>query len=243
MNSPLSKTKDKLRDSVRKNCTLYGENIGDFRLLDKDQIFSKKILTLDLDNLGLPRNKKDIETKLAKHTYDLMHLYWLLDKTEFQVLRHNIFEQIENEIYHQKKSKIYTPEECVKNLSGVLDSLGFIDSSTQSEDSLFFKTGFKNVKTFLPTNVRENMTIQEWGAFGWCLENLINCCYEDKKNNQTTRISSHYETREDLSGKDEELKEFKSEIIKDLLEHKIQKPFKHRSILSLRFKQQLLEVK
>ena len=235
----VSKSKEKINKIHMDECILHGINIGKFTMLPKRDLFAKKIITLDIDNLGIhkdKRNKNETLLSISKQISDIYRLYASFDKKDFENIGSDVFEQLDNETKVPKdKSKSF---ECLNRICGVTSSLSLVDTNKGTQESKDLTKGYKSLRdSYLPKD--GILTFDQWGSLGWTFEHLFKSLSLDYQNSTNERALEHYRIREEY---DKDNREKRVEVLQELSVYKdMPKPYKNRPLCSLFFKKDLME--
>ncbi|MCL5100850.1 MAG: nucleotidyl transferase AbiEii/AbiGii toxin family protein [Candidatus Marsarchaeota archaeon] len=232
-----SKAKEKLNPINKRDCILHNVNVGEFRLLTMEDIFAKKILTLDLENLGIHKDSgRDMNLDISKQLSDIYQLYTQFGEQEFGVIGKNIFQQLDNEIKNAKAD--CTPSSCIKNICKLMSSLSLVETKQSTAESTNLRKGYKGLRdSYLPKDAR--LTFDDWGSLGWTFDHLLESIDLDGQNSENKRALEHYKIRENCKKND---RSERTKVIEELsIYDSIPKPYKNRPLSSLFFKKELME--
>ncbi len=235
-------TREKLISGTKVVCSLYGMSQGKFRMIRKADIFSKKLVTLDLDNVGLYRKDESGEydfLHIGKQIYDLGQLYNSLTIGEVVGLSENIQKQFENNIRTEHDCNV---DDCLENVCDVLQSLSLVGvRGGRNSDSELFNRCLTSIKSHVPRNGWP--TIPQWASAGWTFEHLLRCVLNDIHEGTEANIVKHFEIRDKLKADTLTNGQLLIDCMAKLTASKVAKPIKGKPLYSLYFKCELLDGK
>ncbi len=233
----VSKTKEQFNKTNMKKSILHDLDMGEFILLSREDIFSKKLITLDIDNLGIHKDSgRDLPLNMSKQISDIYRLYLLFDKSDFQNVGKNLFQQLENEIKNCNSDS--KPDSCIENICSIMRSLSLVETTKSDNESKILTEGYKSLRNFyLPKDAK--MDFNELGSLGWTFEHLLKSILLDNKNVNNTKILEHYDIKEKYKTND---KTERVKVLEELSVYKdIPKPYKNRPLYSLFFEKDLMQ--
>lgn len=227
----VSKPEEKFRIIRPATCKFYGVDFGQFRILNKIDIFAKKMVMLDLDGIGLSRNRV---TEIGKQIYDLKRLYDSITLREVNGIGNTIRTQFDNDI--DKKKHNCTVDDCISNACNFLQSLSLLGSRQRIPDTDLIKKSYKNAKTFIPLKARIDPL--EWSSLGWTFEHLLRSISGDASQDD---VLDHFKARDKFRKTSKENEGQRADLIKELLDRKVPKPVRKKPLEALHFKYELTE--
>lgn len=234
----VSRVNDDLKHQKKENCKIYDLGFGNFEILIMEDLFAKKIATLDIGNVGMVRDREDLGKQMGKQIYDLKRLYDLLREKEFSNIGGYVYEHFKNEIRYKRKK--CSPDDCIHNVCRFMSFLGIVDTRKSGGYLNRLRDGCKIVNGhFLPKSAR--LQRHEWSAFGWDFEHLLKSIEIDQKNSNNEKTLRHFELREKYRQNGKMYSDERKNCFDVFKQHEFRGQFRQKPLSSLIFKKELLE--